>query len=159
MGYKVAIQWGRGAMSWDDLMDILDRVSAMEEDPEFGIPFRPWSEILTASIPFRLCAQKFGGGKAMPHGLHTAYESLGTYEESGCFDIRDKVFGMVGISRSKIPVNYSSSVLELCAEVMSDAVFETPEWTMPEYLFVMGEYVLSYLFTSYSRNLLVTSTH
>lgn len=139
LGYRVNIQWGRGAMTWHDLNEVLDRVSEIEEDSEFGIPIRPWTEILTASLTFRLCKQKFGGGKARAYDIHTAYEALGIYEESGCFDIRDKVFGMVGISRSKIPVNYASSILELCGEIIKDAVIQAEFRAVSQNLFVAGE--------------------
>ena len=120
LGYRITLCWGAGSLEWYDIQNVLDKISRVEEDEEYGMTFRQTSEAVTGSILFGLCRRKLGGGKALYFSPGIAFDLLCEFRESKCFDIRDMVFGLRGISRSIIPVEYSKSAFELCGEVLKD---------------------------------------
>ncbi|KAH7384948.1 heterokaryon incompatibility protein-domain-containing protein [Cadophora sp. MPI-SDFR-AT-0126] len=122
----IVIQNGHLKMNWEALEHIHDQITNAKNVSGNNQRLNYYAQItrsnkvvedLSGTVPFKILQQRIAR-QTVGHELYNLVELVQMYKSAECADIRDKVFGLIGLcSRCcsrKVVVDYQKSPLETC---------------------------------------------
>lgn len=114
---EVLLLCGQQTMSWEQLRDLMaNAIQSMDENARAAIAGMVMALDKERRRRFRLIANHKSGALVGMVGLESAMDR---FEGSECTDLRDKVYGLLGLVRAPLEPDYAKSLIELYEELMT----------------------------------------
>ncbi|KAK0129224.1 hypothetical protein ONS95_001159 [Cadophora gregata] len=123
---RIIIQIGQLQLNWAALEHIHDQITNAKQVGGNNLRLNYYAQAtrsnkmvqdLSGTVPFKILQQRVAR-RAISHELYTLFELVQMYKSAECVDVRDKVFGLIGLCsqccRENVVVDYQRTPLDTC---------------------------------------------